>query len=58
MENEKVYRMSFSKVYPLLVGKALKKGRTTEEEDQVIRRFTANGKPEHVSYPHQRPHDK
>ena len=46
MENEKVYRMSFSKVYPLLVGKALKKGRTKEEVDQVIRWFTGYGQPE------------
>ena len=46
MENEKVYRMSFSKVYPLLVGKALKKGRTKEEVDQVIHWFTGYGQPE------------
>lgn len=46
MENEKVYQMSFSKVYPLLVGKALKKGRTKEEVDQVIRWFTGYGQPE------------
>ena len=46
MENEKVYRMSFSKVYPLLVGKALKKGRTKEEVDQVFRWFTGYGQPE------------
>ena len=46
MENEKVYRMSFSKVYPLLVGKTHKKGRTKEEVDQVIRWFTGYGQPE------------
>ena len=28
MNNEKVYGMSFSKIYPLLVTKAEKKGRT------------------------------
>ena len=33
--NEKVYAMSFAKVYPLLVNKAVKKGRTAAEVDQV-----------------------
>ena len=45
--NDKIYKMSFSKVYPLLVAKCEKKGRTREEVDQVtcycmaylIRRF-------------------
>lgn len=36
MSNEKVYAMSFSKVYPLLVAKAEKKGRTLEEVNEVI----------------------
>lgn len=36
MNYEKVYRMSFSKVYPLLVNKGLKKGRTKTEVDEVI----------------------
>jgi hypothetical protein len=36
MENEKVYRMPFSKVYPLLVQKAERKGRTKDEVDRVI----------------------
>lgn len=35
MSNEKVYRMDFYKVYQLLVDKAVKKGRTKEEVDQV-----------------------
>jgi len=35
MTNEKIYKMSFSKVYPLLVAKAEKKGRTRAEVDQV-----------------------
>ena len=35
MANEKIYKMSFSKVYPLLVAKAGKKGRTRAEVDQV-----------------------
>lgn len=36
MENEKVYRMDFSKIYGLLVNKALKKERTKEEVDEII----------------------
>ena len=35
MTNEKVYGMSFAKVYPLLVAKAEKKGRSREEVDTV-----------------------
>ena len=31
MNNEKVYNMAFSKVYPLLIAKAEKKGRTRQE---------------------------
>lgn len=40
MENEKVYQMPFSKIYPLLVNKAVKKGRTKEEVDEIIRWLT------------------
>lgn len=40
MTNEKVYQMKFSKIYPLLVNKAVKKGRTQEEVDEVIRWLT------------------
>lgn len=36
MENSKVFAMKFSKVYPLLVHKAERKGRTKEEVDQII----------------------
>lgn len=36
MEPEKVYQMDVSKVYPLLVNKAVKKGRTRAEVDEVI----------------------
>lgn len=36
MDCEKVYQMSFAKIYPLPVNKAVKKGRTPEEVDQVI----------------------
>ena len=35
MDNEKVYAMSFAKVYPLLVAKAEKKGRTSAEVNEV-----------------------
>lgn len=36
MTNEKVYAMPFAKVYPLLVNKAERKGRTKEEVDTII----------------------
>ena len=36
MSNEKVYGMRFGKIYPLLVNKALRKGRTKAEVDEVI----------------------
>lgn len=35
MENEKVYQMKFAKVYPLLINKAERKGRTRVEVDEV-----------------------
>ncbi len=35
MTNEKVYQMSFAKIYPMLIAKAEKKGRTREEIDHV-----------------------
>ena len=37
MENEKIYGMDFNKIYQLLLNKALRKGRTKEETDEVIR---------------------
>ena len=40
MKNEKVYAMSFAKVYPLLVNKAVKKDRTADEVDRVIEWLT------------------
>lgn len=36
MTNEKVYQMPFGKVYPLLVSKAEKKGRSAEEVNRII----------------------
>ena len=35
MENEKVYAMSFARVYPMLIAKAERKGRTAEEVLEV-----------------------
>lgn len=36
MQPEKVYAMRLAAVYPLLVAKAVRKGRTQEEVDAVI----------------------
>ena len=36
MKNERIYAMSFSKIYPLLVAKAEKKGHTIEEVNKII----------------------
>ena len=36
MNEDRIYKMLFSSVYPLYVQKAVKKGRTQEEVDQVI----------------------
>lgn len=46
MDNEKVYRMDFAKIYHLLVSKAEKKGRTRAEVDEVIRWLTGYGQAE------------
>lgn len=40
MTNHKIYTMSFARVYPLLVSKAEKKGRTKSEVDEIIRWLT------------------
>lgn len=40
MHPEQVYQMDFARVYPLLVNKVLRKGRTKEEADEVIRWLT------------------
>lgn len=40
MSNEKVYQMDFAKIYQLLVDKAVRKGRTKEEVDEIIRWLT------------------
>ncbi len=36
MKNERIYKMTFSRVYPLLVQKVEKKGRTKEDVDTVV----------------------
>ncbi len=36
MDNSKVYKMSFARVYPMYVQKAEKKGRTKAEVDEII----------------------
>ena len=40
MSNDKIYKMSFSKVYPLYVAKAERKGRKKREVDEVIQWLT------------------
>ncbi|NLK88197.1 MAG: DUF2200 domain-containing protein [Clostridiaceae bacterium] len=40
MNNERVYKMKFSIVYPLYIKKAERKGRTKEEVDTVIKWLT------------------
>ncbi len=40
MNTHRIYTMSFSKVYPLYVLKAEKKGRTKDEVDEIIRWLT------------------
>ena len=35
MANEKIYDMPFGKLYPMLIAKAEKKGRTKTEVDEV-----------------------
>lgn len=40
MNNDKVSQMRVSRIYPLLVNKALRKGRTQSEVDEIIRWLT------------------
>ena len=35
MSNEKIYQMSFAKIYPLLINKAENRSRTKEEVDEI-----------------------
>ncbi len=45
MSNARVYAMNFTKVYPLYVNKAEKKGRTQAEVDQIIEWLMGYDKP-------------
>ncbi len=45
MTSERVFKMAFSRVYPLLVSKAVRKGRTVSEVDAVIRWLTGYDDP-------------
>ncbi len=49
MNNHKIYKMSFSSVYPLYIAKAEKKGRTKEEVDEIILWLTGYKKEEFQS---------
>lgn len=40
MTKDRIYSMSFAKVYPLLVAKAEKKGRSKAEVEQIVRWLT------------------
>ena len=40
MDNSRVYKMTFASVYPHYLAKAVKKGRTKEELDTIIRWLT------------------
>ena len=46
MDNQKVFFMSFAKIYPLYIQKAEKKNRTKEEVDEVISWLTGYSKEE------------
>ena len=46
MDNQKVFSMNFSKIYPLYIQKAEKKKRTKEEVDEVISWLTGYSKEE------------
>jgi hypothetical protein len=48
MAKHNIYTMSFAKVYPLLVAKAEKKGRTKTEVDEIIRWLTGYNQEELV----------
>ena len=46
METEKVYAMPFAKIYPMLVEKAARKGRTQAEVDEIIGWLTGYSAPQ------------
>ena len=50
MISNKIYKMSFSKVYPLLIAKAEKKGRTRDEVNEITCWLTGYGKEQIESF--------
>lgn len=40
MTNDRLYKMSFARVYPLYIAKVERKGRSKEEVDEIIRWLT------------------
>jgi len=40
MQNHRIYKLAFAKLYPLYIAKVEKKGRTQAELDQIIRWLT------------------
>ncbi|MDK2982029.1 MAG: hypothetical protein PWQ55_2376 [Chloroflexota bacterium] len=46
MNTQRIYQMSFAKVYPLYIAKAERKGRTKSEVDEIIRWLTGYSQPE------------
>lgn len=44
MSNDKIYGMSLAKIYPLLVNKAVRKGRSKDEVDEIIQWLTGYNK--------------
>lgn len=49
MNQHRIYTMSFSRVYPLYVAKAERKGRTAEEVDTILRWLTGYSQEELVA---------
>lgn len=50
MDNEKVFQMSFSKIYTMLVNKALRKGRTKQEVNEIISWLTGYTEADLIHY--------
>lgn len=50
MSSDRIFKMAFSRVYPLLVNKAERKGRTKEEVDEII--YWLTGYDQTTDFPH------
>lgn len=46
MKNDRIYRMPFASIYPLYAAKAMKKGRTRAEVDEIIQWLTGYSRDE------------